>query len=665
MTTQESLNLAVQRHQAGDLVQAEGLYRQILAIQPNQADALHLLGVLAHQVGREDAALELIQRAIVLRPNTADHHNNLGLVLAAQGKLDQAIAAYRHALTLRPHHPDAQYNLGLALSEKGLWDLAIEELKRTADSRPGDAGVQRSLARTLRRAGRLEAAISVYRNALGLPADQVFRVQTLKELGDTLVDHQQAAAAVSVYRQALDLTAPSPELLNNLGNALKDTGRAEEAIACFERALTMMGEHSDAAKVLVNLADALHHQRDFPRSADVCRRALALRPAFAAAHNHLGKALAGMGRMDEALAEYQRTLEIDPKDADARNNIGNLHHAEGELDQAIECYRHVLAAHPGHALAHWNLGLALLAQGDFQRGWPEYEWRSRVRQFAGKAALPAPVWDGGELNGRHILLHAEQGFGDAIQFARYIPLVARRGGKIVLACQPELIALFRSLEGIEQIVPMDQPPQCDVQCPLPSLPLKFKTTSETIPASVPYLSARAELAQAWHERLSGDDRLKVGLVWAGRPAPDPDRSIPSEDLTPLGTVDGVRWVSLQHGGPRRPPPVPLDDWTAELKDFSDTAALIANLDAVISIDTAAAHLAGAMGKLTWVLLKKSADWRWLLDRNDSPWYPTIRVFRQHQSRQWNKPIQLAVEALISHRDRRKESGPRMDTKEHE
>jgi hypothetical protein len=357
--------------------------------------------------------------------------------------------------------------------------------------------------------------------------------------------------------------------------------------------------------------------------------------------------------MDGAEASLRRALELSPDYAEAHSNLGSVlgekemwREAAAELTEAVRL-------RPDYAAAHWNLGLVLLMLGDLERGWAEYDWRRRVSglivpllQFA------RPPWEGEALNGRRVLVHAEQGFGDAIHFVRYAAMVAGRGGVPVVYCPPVLAGLLRGAEGVEQVVGFGETlPEFDLHCPLLSLPNIFKTTLANIPADVPYIRADEALVRQWAGRLNGDGRKKVGLVWAGGIKP-PGRSLPLAALAPLGGIPGVKFYSLQKDEAAgeladAPPGLRMDDWSGDLTDFSQTAALIANLDLVITIDTAVAHLAGAMGKPTWVLLKHVPDFRWMLGRTDSPWYPTMRLFRQTRAGDWETPVELAFGALQS------------------
>lgn len=475
----QTFQTATEHHRAGRLGQAEPLYRQVLAQEPNHTDALNQLGYLLYQSGRYQEALELIGRAVDGDSSIAEYHNNLGLALAALDLTDRAIAAYRKAAALNPN-------------------LA--------------------------------------------------------------------------------------EIHNNLGNALEAAGQLDQAEAAL-------------------------------------RHAVALRNDVAEIHDNLNRVLKNEGRFEEAMAAAKEAVRL----------------------------------RPDMASAHFNLGILHLLMGNLREGWIEYEWRWKFLQ----SSVPSPLfeqtlWDGGDLTGRRILIHSEGGFGDALHFVRFVPLVVQRGGRVIFGCPKELRRLLEGFGGIERLVPSGQAvPEFDVQCPAVSLPRALNITLANIPAQVPYLRADAGKVENWRRRLQvSEGRLKVGLVWAGRPdyANDHNRSMPLSRLAPLGRVAGTWFCSLQKGaagqqalaGPRG---LELMDWTGELEDFTDSAALIANLDLVVTVDTAVAHLAGALAKPVWVLLPFVPDWRWMLHREDSPWYPTMRLFRQQRAGDWDAVIDRVAEAL--------------------
>jgi len=346
-------------------------------------------------------------------------------------------------------------------------------------------------------------------------------------------------------------------------------------------------------------------------------------------------------------------VALRPQYAEAHNNLANAYYGKGEIDQAIVLHRTALALRNDYPSAHWNLAVMLGIKGKWAEAWPEFEQGWYSQKFAQTRKYPQPLWDGGDLNGRRILLHSEQGFGDAIHFVRYLTLLKDRdnSAKISLVCQRPLHGLFKSIGGIDQLIDLDQPlPEHDVHYPLMLLAKMFPTTVNQLPAKTPYLSADPELSARWRERLQDEKRRKIGLAWAGLEYPDPYRSMILDQMLPLARAGDFALVSLQTGNAAMQAIVPpegmqISAWTEELTDFAQTAALIENLDLVITVDTAVAHLAGAMGKPTWLLLKRVPDWRWMLDRRDSPWYPTMRLFRQSKAGDWETPIGEVAEEL--------------------
>lgn len=442
--------------------------------------------------------------------------------------------------------------------------------------------------------------------------------QLLGARGYALQERGELAGAIECYEEALALEPSLAQAHNNLGNAYKASGRAEEAVALYRSAI----------------------------DAD---------PALAEAHLNLGIALHEAGQLSEAARCYRLALELKPALAEASLNLGFLLEQEGDARGARQAYRSAIATRPDFAEAHFNHALQLLQAGEFEAGWEEYEWRLKLPElapfwpYAGR-----PRWDGGPLGGRRILLYAEQGFGDAIQFVRYVPLVAAKGGHVVLSCQPKLVKLFGSVAGAAAMHDTGDPtPEFDVCCSLLSLPRLFRTTLATIPAAVPYLRPGEAAVSAWKARLAAaGPGLKVGLYWAteSKNRITPLRSLELKTLAPLAGVPGIVFFSLQRGAAaaeaaRPPQGMRLIDAGAELRDFADDAALIANLDLVISINTATAHLAGALGKPVWTLVHFPPDWRWLAGRDDCPWYPTMRLFRRQRSQSWSDVVAQVRTAL--------------------
>jgi hypothetical protein len=389
------------------------------------------------------------------------------------------------------------------------------------------------------------------------------------------------------------------------------------------------------------------------------RRALALKPGLAGAWNNCALALRDLDRLAEALASCERALAIDPGLADAHSNRGNLLRGLGRPDEALTSFRRALALRPDLPAAHYSHGQCLLLLGDLDSGWQECEWRWKDEQHANKAReFPQPLWLGGDaLRGRTILLHAEQGLGDTLQFCRYASRVAALGAKVLLEVQPPLLSLLANLPDIAQLLPRGAAlPDFDSHCPLLSLPLAFGTTLDTIPADMPYLRSDPSRVSAWRERLGAPARTRIGLAWSGSPAHgnDRNRSIPLAQM--LALLDtGAEFVSLQNEV--RPADADvltsrpdLRHFESALADFADTAALVETMDLIVTVDTSVAHLAGAMGKPVWVLLPFDPDWRWLLARTDSPWYPSATLFRQPRPGDWGSVLaSLArrLQALIS------------------
>lgn len=507
-------------------------------------------------------------------------------------------------------------------------------------SRDGDLRA----ASALHQAGRLAEAEPLYRAVLDAePA----RFDALHLLGVLRQQQGRSAEAAELIAAALAQRPDDPVALTNRSAALNALRRFDEAVASCDKALAAKPDHVAA---LNNRALALKEMGRTHEALASCDRALRLKPDYADAHNNRGLVLQALRRFDEALKSYDTALSLNPSHLDALNNRGIALFEAKRLDDALACFERALAIAPNHPHAHWNRAQVLLLSGDLARGWAEHEWRlasnpGLVRNF------DKPLWLGdASVAGKTVLLHAEQGLGDTIQFCRYATLVAARGARVVLEVQRPLIELMKTLAGPAAAVARgDALPPFDLHCPLLSLPLAFKTDLDTIPADVPYL--RAPLgATDWDARL-GAKRPRIGLVWSGNPGHkrDRDRSIPFYALLPLLDLD-TTFVSLQKEV--RPADAAVLKQTGTVIDaadalttFAETAALVAALDLLITVDTSVAHLAGALGKPVWLLLPQVPDWRWLMEREDSPWYPSARLFRQDATRAWGRVIVRVRDAL--------------------
>jgi tetratricopeptide (TPR) repeat protein len=605
VTAPEHLSRARQLQQRGNHHQAERLYRQALAGDSQNPELWHRLGIACQEQGKLADATACYQRALKAAPDSCDVRYDLAVVLARRGHREDARDHYERLLRTRPNHADALTNLGVLLAEQGELQEAITRLREAVRARPDFAKAHHNLGVALTEQGNLQEAADCLRQAQRCRPDYA---PAYYGLGNVLSAQGQRDEAMEQYREALRLRPDYAEAYNNLGLALLDAGKPAEALVLLQQGVR-------------------------------------LRPDEAEAHNNLGLALAGLGRFDEAEACYQQALRLNPRYAEAHNNLASAFKGRGRMDEALAAYQVSLWLNPDSASTHWNRALTWLQMGRFEQGWPEYEWRWRRKRMPPRP-FAQPRWDGAPLGGRTILLYREQGLGDLIQFVRYAPLVQRGGGRVLVECPPPLARLFATCPGIDQVLVEGSPwPQFDVQAALLSLPALFGTSLASVPRVVPYLFPGTERVEAWRRQLGALDGFKVGVAWQGNPRHPGDllRSFPLAQLAPLARVPGVRLVSLQRGpgseqllevGER----VPVTDTARDpvtAGDFLDTAALMKNLDLVISTDTAVAHLAGALGLPVWVALSTVPDWRWLLKREDSPWYPTMRLFRQRNLGDWD------------------------------
>jgi tetratricopeptide (TPR) repeat protein len=613
---QRAIDEALKVHMAGDIEAAMAVYRKALQKEPRHFDALHLLGVALRQQGRAADGLVLIEKALKVRQDIPEAYNNLGDTLAALGRDGEAEVAYRRALAMRPAFVEAQTNLAALLKKQGRANEAMAAFEAALAINPANAEALSNLGLAQAAAGNREGALETYREAIA-------RDPTLAEAH------------------------------SNLGLALKGLSRYHEAEAAFRTAIALKPTLFDAHNNLGSTLIDLHRHTE---AEEVLRKAVALEPNDLAGHNNLAIALLRQGRIAEAIATFEHVTAVDPNFADAHCNCGVAWLEDLQPEKAIACYRRAQAARPDFGEAHWNEGIALLMNGQFEEGWRKYEWRWQVDRFPSpRRNFEQPLWVGNvDPRGRTILLHAEQGLGDAIQFLRYVPLVAAIGGDVVFECPPALCGLVRALQLPIRIVPAGSPlPPFDMHCPLLTLPLAFQTRVETVPVVAAYLFADPLRAGMWKHKLGPAMGTRVGLVWSGNPkhGKDHERSLAFEDIRPLLEVPGVEFVSLQKEvRPRDAAALaasPVRDCAGEIGDFSDTAALIANVDLVISVDTSVAHLAGAMGKPVWILNAYMPDWRWMLGRSDSPWYPSARLYRQPVRGDWASVIADVARDLAS------------------
>ncbi|HTR85589.1 MAG TPA: tetratricopeptide repeat protein [Reyranella sp.] len=646
----EAFARAASAFNAGRLAEAEQLCRRLVIAHPALGEAFHLLAIVQTQLGKADEALASYDRAAALRPNDPEIVCNRGVALLRLRRSADALASIDRALELRPVYQQAHANRGLALVRLGRFDEALAACDRALALAPDDADTLSHRGLALHGLRRLDEALASYDRALALRPGFA---EALANRGATRQHLQQFDGALLDFDRALRLRPDMPDALYNHGVTLYDLGRYEQALESYDRALALVPDHVHA---LANRGSALIELRRHQDALESFDRALALAPDHAGAWCVRGSALRSLARLDEALASHDRALALRPDFVQALGERGTTLNAMARYGDALENYERAVGLWPEYAQGHVNIGLLRLLLGDFPGGWAKYEWRKKLKgSGAINRAFVQPLWSGAEdLAGKTILVYSEQGLGDTIHFCRYVPMLAARGARVVLGVQESLLGLVASLPGVSEIVALTAPlPPFDFHSPLLGLPLAFDTLPETIPAPVPYLRATDEAARKWATRLSSTRRPRIGLVWSGSTlhANDQIRSIGLRALLPLLQIEAT-FVSLQKDV--RPADAELLarrkdilDFGRELGDFSDTAGLVEQLDLVISVDTAVAHLAGALGKPVWILLSFVPDWRWQLDRSDSPWYPTARLFRQDETRSWSDVVRRVASALVS------------------
>lgn len=577
----KTLRAAIRLHQRGEFSQAEDLYREVLEQDPHQSLALHSLGLIAYKQERFDDAEEFVSQAIESDPTTPHLHNSLGVIREALDQPDQAVRAYHEALRLQPNYTDAHKNLAIAYRSLQEYDQAILSF---------------------------QAALAI--NAKDVDCHFF--------LADLLNDRDRYAESVFHYRQAISLDPALAPAHNNLAIALKLQHRYTEARSAQEKALQLK---PDSVNFHINLASILQAEGKLEEAITTCKKVIELSPKHPVHHYNLACVQRDQGLLPEAIANNDRAVELDSQFAEA----------------------------------HWNQAICHLLGGQFERGWQEFQWRRQVpHQYQYPHHHSQPLWEGGPFTGR-LFLHCEQGMGDAIQFVRYVPRIKEVGGHVILGVWEPLAALLGNFPGVDELLSLSwhTAPDvvCDLQCSLLDLPGIFGTTANHNLPSDAYLVPDAKRAERIKRHIMGPG-YKIGIAWQGSPrhANDRNRSTQLATLEPLARLRGVSVYSLQTDAQdmrlsKTMTDLGITDLSDQLTDFADTAAVVASLDLIITVDTALLHLAAAMGKKTWGLLPYSPDWRWMLDREDSPWYPTLKLFRQTAPGDWQGVIERVVQEL--------------------
>jgi tetratricopeptide (TPR) repeat protein len=659
---------AFQLHAQGRFAEAERAYADILKAEPKNFQALHLMGVLAVQQGQNQRGIQLIREALKLEPRQPLAQRDLGNAFQQANRLDEALSCFDKALALKPDMADVFNNRGVTLAALGRAEDALESYSRAIALKPDYAQAYNNRGTILSDRMRKMDAIADFDRAIALSPGYI---KALNNRGAALTDLERLDEALKDHDRAIALApGEAPSHVQRAG-VLMRLGRRREALESYDRAIALnpaLAEaHDGRGTVLILL------QR--PEEAlESCERALALNPGSANFHNNRGSALAALDRPGEALAAHEKALSLDPNSATAMSNRGAALSRLDRLEEGLESVDRALALQPGLAQAHINRGnfladlkrygdalesferaaslnpgsadahfgrsTMLLLTGRFEEGWPPYEWR---KKRVGEAfnAQGRPAWTGkGEIAGKTIFVEAEQGYGDTIQFSRYVPMVADLGARVILTAREGQMRLLKGLDPRVEVVPAASPPAMfDYHVALVSLPMAFGTTLANIPARLPYLQADAGAAEKWRRRI-GTQGFKIGVSWQGS-AYSGGRSFPLAALAAIAKRPDVRLLGLQKGAGSEqlgtlPAGMTVETLGPEYDagDFAETAAVIEALDLVISCDTAIAHLAGALARPTWVALRDAADWRWLQERGDSPWYPGMRLFRQAARGDW-------------------------------
>lgn len=647
---------AVAALQRGHLQDAERHTRAVLKDNDGDALAVHLLGVIAHQAGKNDAAIELVRKAIELDPAAPAFRNTLGFLLRLARKFDEAIAALEEAIALKPDYSEARNNLGIALSEAGRVDEAIRSYEEALEAKPDFPEVLNNLGNILARNGRLEDALTRYEAALELRPDYA---EAWSNRGDATLalDRTKREEAAGYYRKAVESNPRWADAWVKLGTTNHALERLEEAETALRKALRI---NPNNARCLNAIAATLEKRGKLSAAASHLRHALTVAPDDVAALKALGHITLKLGNAVEAKHVLARARELVPADPDTLYSYANCLLRMEQLQPAMDLYLRVRELQPKQARGTFAPAAVLLMDGQYEKGWAAYE--SRYDMTAFKPNVPnirERLWDGSPLNGRRLLVHVEQGFGDTIQFCRYLPLLQERlgsGGTVIFLCEPELYRLMKTLPGVDELYHIRQKDVqivYDVQVPLLSLPHRFGTTLESVPRNIPYLGVPEGAGSSDPLPASGRALVQAGFVWTGRPTHSDNlyRSIPLDQFADLFDIDGVDFHSLQIGNgvaDLRASYSDRDnvfDLSGRVKDFADTAAILSRLDVLITVDTAVCHLAGSLGKDVWTMLPFGGEWRWLRNREDTPWYPSMRLVRQRVLGDWGMVVDRVREGL--------------------
>ncbi|NTW52421.1 MAG: tetratricopeptide repeat protein [Chlorobiaceae bacterium] len=623
-------------------------FDKAVAIKPDYHDAHFSCGNALQELGKFDEALESYDKAIAIKPDYPEALYLRGNALQKLGQYEQAVASYDQAVVLKPELAEAYSNRAIAQQELKNFDKALAGFDQALALTPEAPDLHFNRGVVLQELRRFNEAIASYSKAIAIKPDYH---EACYRRGVALQELKQFDEALASFDQATAIKPDFAEAWSNQGNALQELKRIDQALACYDRAIAVKPDYHEA---YYNRGVALKELKRIDDALESYHNAIAIKPDYYEAYYNRGNALQEAKQFVGALESFRKAIAIKPDYHEAYSNLGILFEELKQLDQALGCFDKAIAIKPDYTNAYWNKSLTLLLGGNFRAGWELYEWRWINDQFISpRREFIQPLWLGKlPIDGKTILLHSEQGLGDTLQLCRYIPMVAALGARVIFEVEESLIGLLNDLPGISEAVAKGAVlPDFDYHCPLLSLPLAFRTDLETIPGSRKYLNSDPLKVAQWSRRLGEKKRARAGLVWSGnaRHTKDHNRSIPLSTM--IGRLpEGFTYVCLQKEV-REIDRVTLESnpdilhFGDELNDFTDTAALCDLMDLVISVDTSVAHLNGALGNPTWVLLPYSPDWRWMLDRNDSPWYPSMRLFRQPGPDDWESVFMELNSAL--------------------
>lgn len=683
---QGKLNTALKYHKSGQLPEAEIIYKQIIEEDPENTSALNLFGILLFQHKRYDEAISYVEKAVEIKP-LPYFYINLGNINVGKGDIDKAMDFYEKAIDLNEEEEDADpwFGLGVCYKNKKELDKAIECYEKAISINPSFYSAHVNIGNIFKQKNDLDKAIEYYKKAILFKQNDP---DIYNSLGLVYLDRYEIEEAIYCFEKAIKIKPNFEKAYINLGNIYKTKGdikqsikylnlametnpdnyeayvslgnlmiyinKTKEAINCFQEALQL--RPNDPA-ILLNVGNALRESGDVEGSLTYYQQAMELMPEQAEVYLNLGNAYSDLFDFEKASEYFNKALELKPDFVEAYLNLGSMLKEKNEIEGALDCFKKAYDIKPGYAETHLNLATSYLLMKDFTNGFKHYEWRDKVKDIRHPKFPESkkPKWDGSSLENKTILVYHEQGLGDTLQFVRYLQQLVSMGGKVLFKSPSGMEELLKNndlnVEIIDSYVSDDQI-ECDCYACLLSLPYLLNSTYEDIPLADGYLKADAEKVKAYKEKYFDNDQFKVGIKWQGNPQGIKNRKISLQLLLKLAEISNVKLYSLQKGPgieelKKVPNSIEIVDLGSTFKDFSDTAAAIKNLDLLICNDTSLTHLAGALGKQTWTLLPFSPEWRWFLESETTPWYNSVKLFRQKEMNNWEEVVQELYDSLNS------------------